>query len=378
MIFQTIFRKIFRRFKELGGIQLLRRQAPRVFALTLIINLVFAALYYFAESGENPELSFQDAVWWSIVTTTTVGYGDFFPKTLIGRFVIAYPLMLIGLGLIGYLVGLVANALIDFYTQKQRGLMAMDWKQHIVFCNYPGESKILRMLEEFESLDQWKSTRFVLITDDLNELPPKLCEKGLGFVKGNPNQEDILLRANLLECRGVFILAKDQSLATSDEAAFAVGAVIESISRERDMPIQTIVEIVNEANMGFMKRSNVDGMVTSDGFNSCLLVQEFLHQGVQQVFSQLLTNSVGSQFYIVPTMLHGYRLRDVQSEVLLHDTDMQVIGIIQNEQQILNPSKNIIIQPEDRLIILAESVRDFEIVQSDVLEKRRKTATSIE
>ena len=374
MIFQTIFRKIFRRFKELGGIQLLRRQAPRVFALTLIINLVFAAAYYWAESGESPDLRFQDAVWWSIVTTTTVGYGDFFPKTLIGRFVIAYPLMLIGIGLIGYLVGLVANALIDFYTQKQRGLMAMDWKQHIIFCNYPGESKILRMLEEFEALDQWKSTRFVLVTDDLNELPPKLGEKGLGFVKGNPNQEDILLKANLLECQGVFILAKDQSLVTSDESAFAVGAVIESISRERDQPIRTVVEIVSEANMGFMKRCNVDGMVTSDGFNSCLLVQEFLHSGVQEVFSQLLTNSVGSQFYIVPTLLHGFKVRDVQSEVLLHETDMQVIGIIQNGKQILNPSKNIIIQPEDRLIILAESVRDFEIVQSQVIENRQKRA----
>lgn len=374
MIFQTIIRKIFRRFKELGGIQLLRRQAPRVFGLTLIINLVFAAAYYWAEIEESPDLTFQDAVWWSIVTTTTVGYGDFFPKTIIGRFVIAYPLMLIGIGLIGYLVGLVANALIDFYTQKQRGLMAMDWKQHIIFCNYPGESKILRMLEEFEALDQWKSTRFVLVTDDLNELPPKLGEQGLGFVKGNPNQEEILLRANLLECRGVFILAKDQSLATSDESAFAVGAVIESISRERDFPIRTVVEIVSEANMGFMKRCNVDGMVTSDGFNSCLLVQEFLHSGVQEVFSQLLTNSVGSQFYIVPTLLHGYKVRDVQSEVLLHETDMQVIGIIQNGKQILNPSKNITIQPDDRLIILAESVRDFEIVQSQVLEKSQKSA----
>ena len=218
----------------------------------------------------------------------------------------------------------------------------------------------------------------MLVTDDLNELPPKLGEKGLGFVKGNPNQEDILLKANLLECRGVFILAKDQSMATSDESAFAVGAVIESISRERDLPIRTVVEIVSEANMGFMKRCNVDGMVTSDGFNSCLLVQEFLHSGVQEVFSQLLTNSVGSQFYIVPTLLHGFKVRDVQSEVLLHETDMQVIGIIQNGKQILNPSKNIIIQPEDRLIILAESVRDFEIVQSQVLENRQKHTKPIE
>lgn len=371
MIFQQIFRKILRRFRSLGGLQLLRHQAPRIFGLTLGINLVFAVLYYFAEVRQNPDLTFQDAVWWSIVTTTTVGYGDFFPSTFVGRFLVAYPLMLIGIGLIGYLVGLVANALIDFYSQKQRGLMAIDWTQHIILCNYPGEGKILRILEEFQVLPKWKETRFVLISDDLEELPPKLQASNVGFVKGNPTQEEILHKANVLECEGVFILTRDASQVTSDESAFAIGAVIESISRLHARPIRTVVEMVSSSSLGFMKKAHVDGMVTSDGFNSCLLVQEFLHHGVQEVFSQLLTNRVGSQFYIVNTRLCGFKVRDVQAEVLLHETDMQVIGIIQGEQQILNPSKNHIINSGDRLIILAESESDFEVVENHVLEKAK-------
>ncbi|HKB10854.1 MAG TPA: ion channel, partial [Vicinamibacterales bacterium] len=53
------------------------------------------------EHGINPRIqTFGDAVWWSIVTATTVGYGDVSPVTPEGRF-IAVGLMLLGIGFIG-------------------------------------------------------------------------------------------------------------------------------------------------------------------------------------------------------------------------------------------------------------------------------------
>lgn len=57
--------------------------------------------------------SFGDALWWSIVTCTTVGYGDISPSTAIGR-VIAIILMIFGIGLIGMLTG----AITTYFTSK--------------------------------------------------------------------------------------------------------------------------------------------------------------------------------------------------------------------------------------------------------------------
>ena len=54
------------------------------------------------------KISFGDAVWWAIVTTTTVGYGDFYPKTIVGKFAAAI-LMFLGIGLIGYLTSTITN-----------------------------------------------------------------------------------------------------------------------------------------------------------------------------------------------------------------------------------------------------------------------------
>ena len=53
-------------------------------------------------------MSFGDAVWWSFVTTTTVGYGDIAPATLGGRLV-ATCLMIIGIGFISTLTGSIAT-----------------------------------------------------------------------------------------------------------------------------------------------------------------------------------------------------------------------------------------------------------------------------
>jgi voltage-gated potassium channel len=50
----------------------------------------------------------EDAIWWSLTTITTVGYGDKFPVTTLGR-VVAASVMVIGVGLFGTLSGLIAS-----------------------------------------------------------------------------------------------------------------------------------------------------------------------------------------------------------------------------------------------------------------------------
>lgn len=66
------------------------------------IFLAAVAISYFEH------MSFQDALWWSFVTATTVGYGDISPASGIGR-IIACMLMLVGIGLIGSLTSTITS-----------------------------------------------------------------------------------------------------------------------------------------------------------------------------------------------------------------------------------------------------------------------------
>lgn len=72
-------------------------------SLTLLMVLGGALGIYLFEG-----MSFSDGIWWSFVTTTTVGYGDLSPESFGGR-VVAAILMLVGIGFIGMLTGTIAT-----------------------------------------------------------------------------------------------------------------------------------------------------------------------------------------------------------------------------------------------------------------------------
>ena len=73
---------------------------------TLIIILLSAIGIYVAEP--DTVKTFENALWWSFVTATTVGYGDIFPTTKTGR-IIAGVLMLTGIGTIGMITGSIST-----------------------------------------------------------------------------------------------------------------------------------------------------------------------------------------------------------------------------------------------------------------------------
>lgn len=64
-----------------------------------------------------------DAIWWSVSTVTTVGYGDKVPVTPEGR-IVAIVLMLGGIGLFGVLTGLFARMLVQAEFKREESELA--------------------------------------------------------------------------------------------------------------------------------------------------------------------------------------------------------------------------------------------------------------
>ena len=69
---------------------------------------------YFAETEAQPEVfsSIPASMWWSVVTLTTVGYGDTVPITPIGR-VLAAVIAVLGIGLFAMPAGIISAGLLE-------------------------------------------------------------------------------------------------------------------------------------------------------------------------------------------------------------------------------------------------------------------------
>lgn len=92
--------------------KLVKEEIVLFIACTLILIFITSAGIYYFENEAQPETfkSIFHSAWWSIVTLTTVGYGDVYPITLGGR-IFTFFVLMIGVGLVTVPAGLVASAL---------------------------------------------------------------------------------------------------------------------------------------------------------------------------------------------------------------------------------------------------------------------------
>ncbi len=315
----------------------------------LFVVLVFysATGYMYFELPDNPELSGIDALWWALVTMTTVGYGDLFPVTLWGRILVGFPTMLLGVGVLGYMLSLVATAMLESKIMEAKGMKDILYSNHIIICNFVDLDKTLKLIDELRKDRSTQGSEIVLIDEILDELPAELLAQDIHFVKGDPSREAILMKANVSESKSMLIQANTHNRADSDNRNLKVVLTVESISRS----INTVVECLDPENQIYFKRAHCDAIVCISSLAGQMMVQELQDPGVSDVVAELTSNTQGKQFYIVE--ISGGE-RDFKTLCVEYESnDTKLIGIRRAGQNHILPQTDFVVRKGDQAIVIS-------------------------
>ena len=121
-----------------------------VIFIAFILLIIFSSLMYFIEKEAQPEAfsSIPAAMWWGITTLTTVGYGDIYPITTLGKIVGAL-IAFLGIGLFALPAGIVGSGLVEATRKKEKGNeKLMEESSENELTKYPNVKEKIKKLEE--------------------------------------------------------------------------------------------------------------------------------------------------------------------------------------------------------------------------------------
>jgi voltage-gated potassium channel len=318
-----------------------RENLHRLFAFVGICVGASASVIVLLE----PSWSFLDGLWWSLVTVTTVGYGDLSPITLGGR-IVALLTMFLGIGLLGTFSATIASVMVDRKIKAYKGMDSYRFENHIILCEW--NERTAAVLHSLRLDPQATSTPIVLIAD-IEEKP--VPDEELYLVRGNVT-EDNLNRAHLAAAQTVVIVGDERLEPTARDAK----AVLTTLAVETiNLTAYTVVELADEANVRHCQRANADEIIVTSELSSNLVARAALDHGISEVISEVLRSDQGNQLYRipVPASLKGSSFMDAYTDLKrLHQST--VVGVrMHNDQVITNPPADYTLKEGDYLIIIS-------------------------
>ena len=91
-----------------------------IFILSIQCILIAGVLFYALENGDNPQAgNIFDGIWWSVITLTTIGYGDIYPITFGGK-ILGMILAMVGIGLVALPTGILTSGFIRALRSEKK------------------------------------------------------------------------------------------------------------------------------------------------------------------------------------------------------------------------------------------------------------------
>ena len=235
-----------------------------------LVSVVFALGYsiggvYLMREEFGGVTSWVDAVYFTFVTFSTVGYGDLLPATDNAK-IFVMSMIVIGLASFATALTVLLGPMIERQMKGVMNLMSRFQRMtnHVVVCGYSSVS---------ESVIHELQDRGVpyLVMDDRADLIRHLQSKGHDVLSGDPTREESLIEANLAEATALITAFDSDSVNT----LVAVTAK-EYRDKVRDADFRIIVRVEEEENVEKVQRIGIDEVISPSTMGGRLMANRAL------------------------------------------------------------------------------------------------------
>ncbi len=169
------------------------KQITGAVALCLLILVLGSAGYMIIEKW-----NFIDSVYMTVITLTTVGFGEVHKMGYMGR-IFTMILLFTGAGLFVYVVGIIMNFIIEGEMQSILGRKKLDkrinrMKDHFIVCGYGRIGRILCKQLKTKSSD-------IVVLDKDEDIIPALEKDNMHYITGDTNDETVLIKAGIKKAK---------------------------------------------------------------------------------------------------------------------------------------------------------------------------------
>lgn len=307
---------------------------------------IFAGLIYYFEAGQATARikNFWDAIWWTVVTMSTVGYGDLTPVTGQGK-ALAIAAIITGIVLIAILTATIVTRLVERLVIKVKQKDTSNLKNHIAILgwNENGE-KVLTNIER----DCEQGTEIVVMCDcDLELTLPE----NVTFVKGNITRLDELRKISIQNVKVALILADSKTGTNTDSKTILTVMAVKRISNGK---ARCICEVFSREDREYLENAGADEIIVRSELAGSILSRTVYNPGIGN-FLQNLVQFEGTSTILMKPILPEHvgmsysallkKLYDQHNEVL--------IGLSRNSTVLTNPDSDEIIAVGDMLFTLS-------------------------